>query len=322
MAFKRARALTAVGFALVDKSSGAAITTGTVTVYIQKDGGAQGTVADTPSHEGNGQWSVDLTGTEMDAKVVKLTPTHADAAPQVINMATVLYDPDDAVHLGVSALPNAAAAANGGLPTVDASNGVKISSGTGANQISLASGLVALQTASITAIVTAVWSYTLSTAQALATTTLGRFICDKLGLVTTGSVQVVVTQDADTPIQLYRGGSRLFARGNHIRFNIDGTTTPLNGITVNLGFKKQVAEEGPTVSLVVTGTVVAANTSSQWVRFDLTSTDTANLALDEDGASQLRKSLYAYKYTLQYVDGGNTGVLPEGFASVHQLCNA
>jgi hypothetical protein len=41
-------------------------------------------------------------------------------------------------------LPTAAPAASGGLPTVDASNAVKVQSGTGANQISLSSGLVSV----------------------------------------------------------------------------------------------------------------------------------------------------------------------------------
>lgn len=54
------------------------------------------------------------------------------------------YDPYDSVRLGLTAMPNAAAAASGGLPTVDASNAVKVQSGTGANQISLSSGLVTL----------------------------------------------------------------------------------------------------------------------------------------------------------------------------------
>lgn len=59
----------------------------------------------------------------------------------------------DSVRVGMTALPNAAAAANGGLPTVDANNAVKLQSGTGANQISLAAGLVSLaaaQTCNIT----------------------------------------------------------------------------------------------------------------------------------------------------------------------------
>ncbi len=56
----------------------------------------------------------------------------------------VAYDPQDVVRLGLTSLPNAAAGANGGVPTVDANNAVKLQSGTGANQISLASGLVTL----------------------------------------------------------------------------------------------------------------------------------------------------------------------------------
>jgi hypothetical protein len=36
------------------------------------------------------------------------------------------YDPEDTVRMGLTALPNAAAGANGGLPTADANNSVKI----------------------------------------------------------------------------------------------------------------------------------------------------------------------------------------------------
>jgi hypothetical protein len=42
--------------------------------------------------------------------------------------------------------PNAAPGASGGLPTVDSNNAVKLQSGTGANQISLSSGLVTVGT--------------------------------------------------------------------------------------------------------------------------------------------------------------------------------
>lgn len=58
----------------------------------------------------------------------------------------VQFNPYDGVRLGLTALPNVVAAGNGGLPTVDASNAVKVQSGTGANQISLASGLVTVGT--------------------------------------------------------------------------------------------------------------------------------------------------------------------------------
>lgn len=44
--------------------------------------------------------------------------------------------------VAAGAIPNAAAGATGGLPVVDSAGGVKLQSGTGANQISLSSGLV------------------------------------------------------------------------------------------------------------------------------------------------------------------------------------
>jgi len=59
-----------------------------------------------------------------------------------LEIELVDFDPADGVRLGLTALPNAAAAATGGVPTVDASNAVKVQSGTGANQIDLTSGRV------------------------------------------------------------------------------------------------------------------------------------------------------------------------------------
>lgn len=50
----------------------------------------------------------------------------------------------------VAAVPNAAAGANGGLPTADANNGVKLRDGTGAGEIDLVSGKVLLQDNAVT----------------------------------------------------------------------------------------------------------------------------------------------------------------------------
>jgi hypothetical protein len=47
-------------------------------------------------------------------------------APLPIEIQLVAYDPDDAVRLGLSALPNAAAGANGGLPLGDAAGRVDV----------------------------------------------------------------------------------------------------------------------------------------------------------------------------------------------------
>lgn len=80
------------------------------------------------------------------AQSVVITVKGASGMVQVSKeIRLVAYDPDDATRLGLSALPNAAAGANGGLPTVDAANAVKVQSGTGANQIDLSSGAVKLQ---------------------------------------------------------------------------------------------------------------------------------------------------------------------------------
>ena len=79
--FPKALAVTGYTFALVAVSNGAAITSGTVTLKITKDGGTQGTLSGSATHEGNGQWSINLTSTEMDADVVGLAIPHASAVP-------------------------------------------------------------------------------------------------------------------------------------------------------------------------------------------------------------------------------------------------
>ena len=76
--------------------------------------------------------------------VVIMLKGATNMAPVVLEIELTAWDNQNATTGGLSALPNAAAAANGGLPTVDANNAVKVQSGTGANQISLSSGLVTL----------------------------------------------------------------------------------------------------------------------------------------------------------------------------------
>lgn len=87
--FTKGTAVTGLCTVLVDKTTGNAITTGTVTVYITKDGGAQATIAGSVTHEGNGQWSFNLTNTEMNADIVGLVVTHANIAPVGVTIKTV-----------------------------------------------------------------------------------------------------------------------------------------------------------------------------------------------------------------------------------------
>ncbi len=79
MSFKKNTAVTGFPFALVSATDGSPITTGTVTGYVTLDGGTQATIAGSATHEGNGQWSINLTAGEMNGDIVGLLFTHASA---------------------------------------------------------------------------------------------------------------------------------------------------------------------------------------------------------------------------------------------------
>ena len=87
--FRKAVAVTGYTFVLVNKSTGAAITSGSVTIKVLKDGGSQATSTNSAAHEGNGQWSITLTSTEMDADIVGLAITHSTALPLYKTFKTV-----------------------------------------------------------------------------------------------------------------------------------------------------------------------------------------------------------------------------------------
>lgn len=68
-------------------------------------------------------------------QVVVMLQGATNMAPVLIEVQLTSADLNDGIHLGITALPNAAATSSGGLPT----------SGTSANQISLSSGRAAVQ---------------------------------------------------------------------------------------------------------------------------------------------------------------------------------
>ena len=87
--YRQGVALTGFTFVLINKSTGAAITSGGVTCKVIKDGGSQSTSTNSAAHEGNGQWSITLTATEMDAEQVGLAITHSTALPLYKTFRTV-----------------------------------------------------------------------------------------------------------------------------------------------------------------------------------------------------------------------------------------
>lgn len=80
--FPRAAPINDFPFRLINKVTGDAVTSGTVTVFITKDGGAQAAATNSPTHNGNGEWLLDITGSERDAGYTAITINHNDIVPQ------------------------------------------------------------------------------------------------------------------------------------------------------------------------------------------------------------------------------------------------
>ncbi|MDX2221126.1 MAG: hypothetical protein SFV21_00165 [Rhodospirillaceae bacterium] len=108
---------------MVAVADGSAVTTGTTTVYVTKDGGTQESVG-TATHKGNGEWSITPAQADTNGNHLAFTWINASAVPLTVNVYTTSLDPHDTVRAGQTALPNAAAGANGGVPVI----------GTGTNQ--------------------------------------------------------------------------------------------------------------------------------------------------------------------------------------------
>lgn len=98
----------------------------TLTITASKNGGAFGSISPTVTDRGNGWYELALTSSHTDTLgdlALHVTATSAD--PTDCLMQVVSFDTQDATRLGLSALPNAAAEASGGL----------ITRGTGTGQI-------------------------------------------------------------------------------------------------------------------------------------------------------------------------------------------
>lgn len=111
------------------------------TVTISKNGGAFASPSGTVSAVGNGWYAVSASTNDpsvLGPLILHATGTSAD--PTDVVFEVVSYNPQDSVRLGLTALPNAAAAASNGLPTL----------GSGTGQIIVSAGAVSMDWAAIT----------------------------------------------------------------------------------------------------------------------------------------------------------------------------
>lgn len=191
MPFLKNTAVTGFPFALVNKTTGAAVTTGTVTGYYTLDGGAQGTVAASPAHLGNGQWEVDLAQGEMNGDVVGLVFTHADALPAAFTIRT-----DTQTIGGLNNVSRADITGGAYAIDTDANGRVRLVVGTGTGEVNSSSGKVpatiaagdladnsitaaALATDAVNEIVDATWDE--ATSGHTGSGSFGKLLSDNLG---------------------------------------------------------------------------------------------------------------------------------------------
>jgi hypothetical protein len=109
-------------FALVNASTGAALTSASVTARRSIDGGAQATADGAVTELGNGQYLFSPSQADTNGDSIGYLFTATSAIPVNIHVFTTAGDPSDTVRFGLTALPNATPAGAGGLATVDASN--------------------------------------------------------------------------------------------------------------------------------------------------------------------------------------------------------
>lgn len=110
-------------FGLVAASTGSALTGATVTAVRSIDGAAQGAATGTVSEPGNGQYQLAMSQADTNGNNIGFLFTASTAVPVSISIVTTAANPTDSVRFGLTALPNAAAGATGGLPLSADSSG-------------------------------------------------------------------------------------------------------------------------------------------------------------------------------------------------------
>ena len=114
-----------IGFAMVTAATGAADTGATVSVFVVIDGAAQAAGGGSVTNKTNGQYSYAMTQAETNGNNISFLFVATGDVPVEKTIVTTAADPTDAVRFGLTALPNAAAGASGGVPlSVDSAGGV------------------------------------------------------------------------------------------------------------------------------------------------------------------------------------------------------
>lgn len=106
-----------LNFVMLKAADHTALVGSTITGVRSIDGGAQASVTGTFTSKGGGHYELALSQVDTNGNNIGFLFTTATGIPVVFNMITTDLNPYDAVRAGLTALPNAAAEAAGGLFT-------------------------------------------------------------------------------------------------------------------------------------------------------------------------------------------------------------
>jgi len=103
---------------LTDASDGSAVTAGSPSVSVDKDGaGSPGAITGSIAHVSGGMWLVSLSQADTNADFLGYVVSLSGAITVVANLVTTAGNPHDAVRAGLTALPDANAGEALGLPS-------------------------------------------------------------------------------------------------------------------------------------------------------------------------------------------------------------
>jgi len=251
---------------VVDFSVGADWTPVAGDVKISKDGGAAANVTNLPTAIAMGNtamWDFNLTATELQA--AKIMITVADAVTKTVEdqcIAIETYgnasaqhavDLSDSVRMGLTALPNAAAGANGGLPLGDASARVDIGKWLGTAPNALVQGK--LDAATIVRSGTAQAGAASSITLDAGASAIADFYKGLAALIAAGTGAGQMRE-----ITAYNGTTKVASVAPNLATNPDGTSVfiliPIDGVVVGADAKAILSSDPHTGAVVPTVTSV------------------------------------------------------------------
>jgi hypothetical protein len=214
----------------------------------------------------------------------------------------------------LNSIPDAVPAAVGGLALVDAAGAVKLQSGTGANQISLASGLVTLAASqpgvtipTVTDVTNGATSSALTTAQADLTTLIARITALRAGYWDNLNVGGLVASSAEVTSLTNNTLAVRVVPGVIERPDAGTTTYRIELLLYDLNGNMEVPDSAPTIALVnQSGTDLSARLDS--VTMALVSTGRYRAIYTASVGDTLEQLVWAFSV----VEGGVTRIYGNG----------